>query len=172
MSWIDYKRLSVRFIWEKSWTRTSHSVSKSIQGLFCGACFPRDECGEFPLPSHRWHHGGEQESDQWECEHREAEPCGPGRQWESSQDWCQGPPAEGLLICYVLIGPSSDWMSHGLFKFSSPLQEANSINKSLSALGDVISALSAELPHVPYRNSKLTQVMVKSGILCDLRHKL
>lgn len=40
------------------------------------------------------------------------------------------------------------------------LQEANSINKSLSALGDVISALSAELPHVPYRNSKLTQVMI------------
>uniref|UniRef100_A0A3Q2FFY7 Kinesin-like protein n=1 Tax=Cyprinodon variegatus TaxID=28743 RepID=A0A3Q2FFY7_CYPVA len=37
------------------------------------------------------------------------------------------------------------------------LKEANSINKSLSALGDVISALSAELPHVPYRNSKLTQ---------------
>ncbi|TMS03775.1 Kinesin-like protein KIN-14E [Larimichthys crocea] len=42
------------------------------------------------------------------------------------------------------------------------LKEANSINKSLSALGDVISALSAELPHVPYRNSKLTQVMQDS----------
>uniref|UniRef100_A0A8C6PFK4 Kinesin-like protein n=3 Tax=Nothobranchius furzeri TaxID=105023 RepID=A0A8C6PFK4_NOTFU len=42
------------------------------------------------------------------------------------------------------------------------LKEANSINKSLSALGDVISALSADLPHVPYRNSKLTQVMQDS----------
>ncbi|MEQ2240278.1 hypothetical protein ILYODFUR_013148 [Ilyodon furcidens] len=42
------------------------------------------------------------------------------------------------------------------------LKEANSINKSLSALGDVISALCAELPHVPYRNSKLTQVMQDS----------
>ncbi|XP_053726208.1 uncharacterized protein si:dkey-96l17.6 [Synchiropus splendidus] len=40
--------------------------------------------------------------------------------------------------------------------------KANCINKSLSVLGDVISALSAELPHVPYRNSKLTQVMQDS----------
>ncbi|KAL0979662.1 hypothetical protein UPYG_G00187930 [Umbra pygmaea] len=42
------------------------------------------------------------------------------------------------------------------------LKEANSINKSLSALGDVISALSLELPHIPYRNSKLTQIMQDS----------
>uniref|UniRef100_A0A3B5M9S9 Kinesin-like protein n=1 Tax=Xiphophorus couchianus TaxID=32473 RepID=A0A3B5M9S9_9TELE len=42
------------------------------------------------------------------------------------------------------------------------LKEANSINKSLSALGDVISALSAELPHVPYRNSKLYATRVKA----------
>ncbi|CAK6950270.1 kinesin-like protein KIN-14I isoform X1 [Scomber scombrus] len=42
------------------------------------------------------------------------------------------------------------------------LKEANSINKSLSALGDVISSLSAEMPHVPYRNNKLTQVMQDS----------
>ncbi len=41
-------------------------------------------------------------------------------------------------------------------------QEANSINKSLSALGDVISALSMEQPHVPYRNNKLTQLMQDS----------
>ncbi|XP_030647680.1 putative LOC110439812 homolog [Chanos chanos] len=42
------------------------------------------------------------------------------------------------------------------------LKEANSINKSLSALGDVISALSTEQPHVPYRNNKLTQAMQDS----------
>uniref|UniRef100_A0AAY4D0S6 Kinesin-like protein n=1 Tax=Denticeps clupeoides TaxID=299321 RepID=A0AAY4D0S6_9TELE len=42
------------------------------------------------------------------------------------------------------------------------LKEANSINKSLSALGDVISALSSEQPHVPYRNNKLTQAMQDS----------
>ncbi|XP_041957219.1 kinesin-like protein KIN-14E [Alosa sapidissima] len=42
------------------------------------------------------------------------------------------------------------------------LKEANSINKSLSALGDVISALSSDQPHVPYRNNKLTQAMQDS----------
>ncbi|XP_062398256.1 uncharacterized protein si:dkey-96l17.6 [Sardina pilchardus] len=44
----------------------------------------------------------------------------------------------------------------------SQLKEANSINKSLSALGDVISALSSDQPHVPYRNNKLTQAMQDS----------
>ncbi|XP_036382699.1 kinesin-like protein KIN-14E [Megalops cyprinoides] len=42
------------------------------------------------------------------------------------------------------------------------LKEANSINKSLSALGDVIFALSTEQAHVPYRNNKLTQLMQDS----------
>ncbi len=38
------------------------------------------------------------------------------------------------------------------------LREAQAINRSLSALGDVISALQRRTPHVPFRNSKLTQV--------------
>jgi kinesin family protein C2/C3 len=39
------------------------------------------------------------------------------------------------------------------------LKEAQAINKSLSALGDVIQALSKRQGHVPFRNSKLTQVL-------------
>jgi len=35
------------------------------------------------------------------------------------------------------------------------LKEAQNINKSLSALGDVISALQQRRDHVPYRNSKV-----------------
>eukprot|EP00850_Spirogloea_muscicola_P016207 SM000130S27094 [mRNA] locus=s130:100733:108576:+ [translate_table: standard] len=42
------------------------------------------------------------------------------------------------------------------------LKEAQSINKSLSALGDVISALATGQEHVPYRNHKLTMLMSDS----------
>ncbi len=43
-----------------------------------------------------------------------------------------------------------------------PLQEAQSINKSLSALGDVISALSSGQDFIPYRNNRLTLLMQDS----------
>jgi len=42
------------------------------------------------------------------------------------------------------------------------LKEAQSINKSLSCLGDVIAALESKAAHVPFRNSKLTTLLQDS----------
>jgi hypothetical protein len=43
------------------------------------------------------------------------------------------------------------------------LKEAQAINKSLSALGDVVAALQRRGAHIPFRNSKLTQVRMRLG---------
>jgi len=42
------------------------------------------------------------------------------------------------------------------------LDEAKGINKSLSALGNVIMALTEGKPHIPYRDSKLTRMLQES----------
>ena len=42
------------------------------------------------------------------------------------------------------------------------LKEAQSINKSLSALGDIVGALTSGKDHVPYRNHPLTLLMADS----------
>jgi kinesin family member C2/C3 len=42
------------------------------------------------------------------------------------------------------------------------LREAQNINTSLSALGDVIQSLKQHLAHIPYRNCKLTRILSDS----------
>lgn len=56
------------------------------------------------------------------------------------------------------------------------LEEAKTINKSLSALGNVINALTCgsagKANHIPYRDSKLTRILKDSLVspLCFYRH--
>jgi hypothetical protein len=46
------------------------------------------------------------------------------------------------------------------------LEEAKGINKSLSALGNVISALTEDKAHVPFRDSKLTRILKSALSTC------
>lgn len=55
-------------------------------------------------------------------------------------------------FCFFLLGATGD-----------RLKEASKINLSLSALGNVISALvNAKVKHVPYRDSRLTRLLQDS----------
>ena len=47
----------------------------------------------------------------------------------------------------------------GVTNDDARLREATMINKSLSAIADVMSSLQKKTSHVPYRNSKLTHFL-------------
>ena len=51
----------------------------------------------------------------------------------------------------------------GADKMQARKQEACMINKSLLALGRVITALTENSPHIPYRESKLTRLLQGSN---------
>ncbi|CAM9868551.1 unnamed protein product, partial [Ectocarpus sp. 8 AP-2014] len=66
----------------------------------------------------------------------------------------------GMLFLVDLAGSEMVKKTHAT---GQVLNEAKTINKSLSALGQVINALTDEKkPHVPYRDSKLTRVLQNS----------
>lgn len=62
----------------------------------------------------------------------------------------------------VDLAGSERLASSGSANDAQRLREAQSINRSLSCLADVISALASNAKHVPYRNSTLTWLLKPS----------
>eukprot|EP00210_Caulerpa_lentillifera_P009348 g8912.t1 len=62
-------------------------------------------------------------------------------------------------ITFVDLAGSERIFKSGAVNDKERLNEARAINKSLSALGDVISALTTRETFIPYRNHKLTELM-------------
>ena len=74
----------------------------------------------------------------------------------SGRNEAAGVALKGALNLVDLAG--SERLSRSLAT-GARAKEAASINKSLSALGDVFASLAAKVSHVPYRNSKLTRLL-------------
>uniref|UniRef100_A0A0D9XUS5 Kinesin motor domain-containing protein n=1 Tax=Leersia perrieri TaxID=77586 RepID=A0A0D9XUS5_9ORYZ len=71
-----------------------------------------------------------------------------------------GPTEELSKLWLVDLGGSERLLKTGASGLT--MDEGKAINLSLSALGDVIAALRRKRSHVPYRNSKLTQILSDS----------
>jgi hypothetical protein len=67
----------------------------------------------------------------------------------------------GCMLIVDLAG-SERIEKSGVMGDKQALQEAICINKSLSALGDVVGAIAAKQAHIPFRNSLLTQALQPS----------
>eukprot|EP00898_Chlorokybus_atmophyticus_P006586 jgi/Chlat1/6929/Chrsp52S06609 len=65
-------------------------------------------------------------------------------------------------LTFVDLAGSERVAKSGALESEARLNEARAINKSLSALGDVVAALTSNASFVPYRNHKLTQLMSDS----------
>ncbi|XP_030520776.1 kinesin-like protein KIN-14U isoform X2 [Rhodamnia argentea] len=76
------------------------------------------------------------------------------RKWDSDAK------TESSKLWMVDLGGSERLLKTGAI--GQTLDEGRAINLSLSALGDVIAALRRKRGHVPYRNSKLTQILKDS----------
>merc|ERR1712228_1059728 len=79
----------------------------------------------------------------------------------TAQNKTTGIKVEGKLNLIDLAG-SERTKKSGVDGVGVRMDEAKNINKSLSALGDVIKALYQKKKHIPYRNSKLTFILQDS----------